>query len=336
MKKLFSAIGKTLLCVLAVATVLLLGVRLVDGIAFAKFYANSSPVFATPDITKGYVPQGVDYDDERGVFLATGYMSNGKASRVYIIDEDGETRFTELKKENGDDYTGHTGGISHNGAFVYITGANGIDIFSYTDILDGKTETAKLGSVCTYNDPAYCHIRDGYLYTGSFYFPDDYETPAHERVTTPAGDENTGLITVFRLDDNFLFGIEPAPKAVISTRMAVQGVCFTDDNKVVLSTSYGLSASKLFVYDLNALTGEYYDFVGTTKSGDEFSFAGITRYYLDSASLVETIKAPPMSEELVYLDGKIYVMNESACNKYIFGKFTTGLHVRAYEYKKGE
>ena len=59
-------------------------------------------------------------------------------------------------------------------------------------------------------------------------------------------------------------------------------------------------------------------------------------YYEDSASLVEsdTVEAPPMSEEIVYLDGKIWIMNESACNKYIFGKLTTGNYLYSVEYPK--
>ena len=108
-------------------------------------------------------------------------------------------------------------------------------------------------------------------------------------------------------------------------------MCVTDDGKVILSTSYGLSVSKLYVYDTTNLVGEDYDFVGTAKSG-AFAFNGIKRYYLDSSNLVDTISAPPMAEELVYLDGKIYIMNESACNKYIFGKFTSGYKIYAYPY----
>ena len=52
--------------------------------------------------------------------------------------------------------------------------------------------------------------------------------------------------------------------------------------------------------------------------------------------MVDTIQAPPMAEELVYLDGKIYIMNESACNKYIFGKFTYGYHVYAFKYAESK
>ena len=38
-----------------------------------------------------------------------------------------------------------------------------------------------------------------------------------------------------------------------------------------------------------------------------------------------------MAEELVYKDGKVYIMNESASSKYIFGKFTSGNYVHTYK-----
>ena len=81
---------------------------------------------------------------------------------------------------------------------------------------------------------------------------------------------------------------------------------------------------------------ENYTFKGTTKNGDEFSFENIKLLYLDSQNCEQVIKAPPMAEELVYLDGKIYIMNESASNKYIFGKITSGRYVFAYDYKNAK
>ena len=38
-----------------------------------------------------------------------------------------------------------------------------------------------------------------------------------------------------------------------------------------------------------------------------------------------------MSEEIVYKDGRIYIMTESASNKYIFGKFMSGIEVYSYK-----
>ena len=49
--------------------------------------------------------------------------------------------------------------------------------------------------------------------------------------------------------------------------------------------------------------------------------------------LLDVVKASPMSEELVCLDGRIIVFCESACNKYVFGKLTTGFDIYAYKYK---
>ena len=34
-----------------------------------------------------------------------------------------------------------------------------------------------------------------------------------------------------------------------------------------------------------------------------------------------------MSEEIVLIDGKLYQANESASNKYVFGKFTGGKYL---------
>ena len=335
MKKILVLISKILGIVVAVVIVALLGFKAFDGIKHASFYKNADPVFKTPGIKDNFVQQGFDYVEQDEVFLVAGYMSDKTCSRVYVVQPDGSTAFVNLKKADGSDYTGHTGGIVRNGEYVYITGGDGLDVFSYEDILAGKDSVQMLGQVKTYVDPAHCYIFGEYMLTGSFFIEEDYETPAHERMTTPCGDENTSIITAFKLEESQPFGIDPTPKAVISTRRCVQGMCVTDDNKVVLSTSYGLSTSQLFVYDTSDLpTVENYTFAGTTKNGQDFSFENIKLLYLESDDCEQVIKAPPMAEELVYLDGKIYIMNESASNKYIFGKITTGKKIYAYSYRK--
>ncbi len=335
MKKILILISKILGVLVAVVIVALLGFKAFDGIKHAAFYKNADPVFKTPGIKDNFVQQGFDYVEQDEVFLVTGYMSDKTCSRVYVVQADGSSSFVQLKKADGSDYTGHTGGIVRRGEYVYITGADGLDVFPYADIIAGKDSVQKLGEVKTYVDPAHCYIFGDYILTGSFFIESDYETPAHERMTTPCGDENTSIITAFKLDESQPFGVDPVPKAVISTRKKVQGMCVTDDNKVVLSTSYGLSTSQLFVYDTSDLpVVENYTFVGTTKDEEAFSFENVTLLYLESEDCVQVINAPPMAEELVYLDGKIYIMNESASNKYIFGKITTGRKIYTYSYRK--
>ena len=53
-------------------------------------------------------------------------------------------------------------------------------------------------------------------------------------------------------------------------------------------------------------------------------------YHLDSANLTDWVEMPPMSEEVLCKDGKVYVLFESACTKYIYGNLIRGTYVYAY------
>lgn len=332
-KKIWGVTWRILCWTLVFICTAVVGFVAVDRIRFHDFYKRAESTFDSPGIHSGYVAQGFDYDEEKGLFLATGYMSNGKASRVYVMNGRGGEYYSSLVNEDGSAYVGHTGGIVHNGEYVYITGEKGMDVFPYQDILDGKPTVKKVGEIKTYIDPAYCYIANGHLLVGSFYRAGNYETADYERMVTPSGEYNVALITALELDETYAFGVNPSPCAVISTGGKVQGMCITDSGKIVLSTSYALSTSRLCVYDSAKVQvqDENYSFAGVTEDGEPFAF-DVKRLFLDGESYVETIEAPSMSEELVYLNGKIYIMNESASNKYIFGKLTTGRKIYAYPY----
>ena len=94
---------------------------------------------------------------------------------------------------------------------------------------------------------------------------------------------------------------------------------FVGGNVMVLSSSYGLSTSLLRFYDLNDVKAT--DCTLNVKDKE------VAVAFLDSDSLIETVEAPPMSEELVWKDERVWILNESACTKYWFGKLTTGNHV---------
>lgn len=340
----------------AIILVAVLGFKLYDYIGAAHFYNNSDVVFKTPGVAdSNFVPQGMTYIPESDTFLFTGYMGkpilgelgDDVAGRVYVRKADGSITFTRLLNKDGTPYTDHTGGIEIFGDYVYITGedSHALDVFPASDILEGKSETKMLGSVKTYNAPAHTYAFDyngeRFILVGSYHKDETvYLTPEHERITTPAGDKNTSIMTVFKFDENAEFGINPTPVAVISAREMIQGVCITPDGQMVVSTSWGLSTSKLFFYDLSRLKSvENYTYAGTTEyagieSADSFEFTNIPLYYLDSSCIVNIVLAPPMSEELVCRDGKIVVFCESACNKYMFGKLTTGFSTYGYNYEK--
>jgi hypothetical protein len=318
---------KVLIVIICVAAIILAAVRAVFTIAYISFYNNSNVEFTIPGLNDGFVPQGLDYVEDKDVYITCGYAStSGNASMVYAIKADGTATKTELKNADGSNYTGHTGGIAYYKNYVYITGSTGCDVFSLSDILEGKASTNLLGAVNTPNDPAFCNIYNGKFYVGSFYRAGNYETPESHHIKTNGGETNMAIMTVYDLDDSADFYVGKTPTSVYSIPSLVQGMTFTKSGNIVLSTSYGLATSHLYVYDINQVTA--------SKNG-QFTFSGITDenvtylngtsvdlYFLDSTSLVEEISAPPMSEEIYYRDGKILIMTEAASNKYIFGKLT--------------
>ena len=91
----------------------------------------------------------------------------------------------------------------------------------------------------------------------------------------------------------------------------------------MLSTSWGLTKSHLLVYDLDKANGGAIPFNG----------AQVPIVYLDGDCLVQDIVCPPMAEELVYENGKVLILTESASMKYLFGKLTSGNFVRSYPVK---
>ena len=313
---------KVAACILLSVIILFLGIKVGEKFAFAGFYNRARVELPIPGTNSGFIGQGLDYVEDEDVFLSCGYSAKkGDCSMVYIMRMDGSSKKTALKNADGSNYTGHTGGIAHYKDYCYITGEDGCDVFPLADILAGG-EAKKVGEIHSPegHDPAYVVIRGDRLYEGSFYRAGNYETPENERIVTPAGDKNTSLIYEYKLDDSATFCVDETPIAAYSATGLVQGMTFTED-EIVLSTSYGLAASHLKYYNLSAAQCE-------NKTIGENT---LPLYYLDSSCLTRNVTAPPMSEEIVYKGGRIYIMTESASNKYIFGKFMSGNYMYSYK-----
>ncbi len=319
---------KIVICVLVAVVLLLLlavaGFALCNRIMFADFYSNSEKYEKIPALWNNYVPQGYNNVVGTDMRLACGYMSDGTASQIYILRDNQEPVCVEMKNADGSDYTGHTGGIDVIGDYVYVTGKTGCDILSLEDILDGDGVATLRGEVKTINDPAYCVVKDNVLFCGSFYHAGDYETPKSHRLTTPAGDENLALISAYSIDASTGLPYNDYPDFVISTPALVQAMEFIDDTTVALATSYGLAKSHIYIYDIQNLAAD--------PNGFEADGRTVPLYHLDSSVLKQDIVAPPMAEQIFYNDGKIYIMNESASMKYLFGKISFASHVYAYKY----
>lgn len=313
-------VGKILAWILVLVVALVITLNVGVTFVYPTFFGNANAAFRIPGLDSGFVPQGFHYLEEQDTYLLSGYMKDHSAARIYIRDGEGKSRFVALANSDGSVYDEHAGGVTVNGDFVYLPGAMGVDVFCLSEIMNSDSATC-IGKIPAEYDTDCCTFYNGYLFVGDFYYPETYETPLAHRVTTPAGDENKAIIAVYKADIGAEYGMDPQPVAAISIREKVQGIGFTEDGQIVLSTSYGFASSGLW----------FYEFDEDRHGSVELMGAQVPLYYLDSANLTHCVEMPPMSEEVVCRDGKVYVLFESACTKYIYGNLIRGTHVYAYE-----
>lgn len=319
--------------------VLYYGVRIWFKAPMTAYYNASTQAFLIPGLNDNFVPQGFCYDEQETQYLVSGYDSMGKASSIYVVNDEKDaekvpTKRVALAKSNGDVFDGHAGGVAINGDYVYLANGQRIYVFSYDEI-----KSAKNGAVVKYLgykkiqsekedgdavSASFVHTYNDKLYVGEFHDGGAYKVDPDHKVVTNAGDTRHALMLEYELDGNAPFGIAVAPTRAFAIPNKVQGVC-VDGDIIYCSTSYGLAFSEIYKYDLSKAANE------GTKDVVGYN---IPLYSLDRVSHVKTYTTAPMAEELVYKDGKLYIMSEFACNKYIVGKFVDGKYCYATDLSK--
>lgn len=321
-------IALTVLCgLLALILLALLGGRLYFRLPVADYYRASEKGFRIPGLSDGFVPQGLDYDDRTDLFWVTGYMDDDSASPIYLVRrETGALEKTVyLACEDGSVYSGHAGGIAVGWDYAYVAGGSDRCIYAYScdEIMtaeDGATVAAKgnLSTKVSEDDSlrvSAVAIDDDYVYAVEFYRDLTNPTPESHKITTPAGDVHHALAVAYKIsyEENAVFGLEPTPALAISLPDQVQGLC-RGEERMYLSTSYGMAFSYVYGYDLAYVNSEENIYLLGTN---------VPLYHLDSSSLAEVRKLPPMAEEIVMVEGKLYTMCESASHKYLFGNLSS-------------
>lgn len=321
-----------LCCLVGLVLLLLIGIRAYFRMPVREYYKSSEKTFVIPGLSDGMIHQGLAYDSENDTFLITGYRTDGNASQVSVVSKESgkEVKRLQLAEADGSAFTGHVGGITVHGDYVYVADDEGLVVFNRADVVaasDGDSiKSVGLFKTVTADDSlhvAFTHVEGDTIYVGEFYREENYPTPDSHKYKTAAGDENTALILAYKLDATASLGISETIERAYSIPGLVQGMCFDADGKIYLSTSYAVAFSHIYSYD-------------ATKEEGSVTVLGQTvpRYVLDSSTQTGDIKLAPMSEEIVIVGSKLYTMCESATNKYIFGKFTSAKYCYATDISK--
>lgn len=335
-KKVAAICGAIVISFIALVLCLLLALHVITPLASIDFFLNSDPEYVTPGIYEGLVPQGYAHVDENDIYLQCGYMADGtSASRIYVTntEDTSDTFFVELYTADGQPYTGHTGGIASSSGLVWLANDgdgddNCVWVFTLDELLDSKGGKVILDTCFRPESRAACCFTDGeYLWVGEFNDGEKYVTKE-----THAFGENNALICAYAIDTASEYGIEFetttsgnnafTPVLALSVTDLVQGFTKTPDG-FALSTSYSVKASHLYFYS-DVTKGE-------ADASISVNGRDVPVYILDGDAMIKDVQMPPMSEEIFVKDGRVFVLFESACQKYIFGNFTHGIFTFSYK-----
>ena len=290
---------------------------------YYSFYQNAQAEFEIPELfTTDFVPQGLEYCEEDDVYLISGYTQEENRSRIYVIKADGSYRRLEVIKSNGEPLYSHSGGICTNGEFVYLAGGNGkCYTFSKKQLLEETSEHIdEIGSFATYNSASFCYAKNGYIYVGEYFHRIKFKTRETHHIITPSGEGNNAVMMVFSEDFSQKLGVNKKPQFACSIPDRIQGMSMTDSGKMILSASSVFQGAQLYFYDYNEITKD-------TKSKFYVNGKIIPLYYFDRSNRYDRIEILPKSEEIVVSGDRLYMLFESACQQFRFGRWLDGQYV---------
>lgn len=290
-------------------------------IYYRYFFSRAEKEFNVPGLNEDFVPQGLE-SCGGGHYLISGYIADTGESRIYYVTRGGKTREIRVCRDDGSKLQSHSGGICVNGPFTYMAGGNGnCYVLSSADLFDGTSNTANvLGVIKTRNAASFCCLRGDNLLVGEYEYGDRFQTPVSHHLKTPAGDENRGLIFSYPLNGNMQFGVDTLCNAAYSVPSRIQGMCFTNDGRMVLSASCFRTSSQLLLYNtFSVLQGQR----GIYWVGEH----PIPLYYMDSTACENAVPLPPFAEQPAFENGRLLIVFESASSRFHFGKLVGGQYV---------
>lgn len=309
---------ETVMAVFIMVLIFKFGIRL----CYYPFYKETEQMFELPEYDSGFVPQGLEYCEEEQVFLISGYIYGSNESNIYVVNPDGSYRRISVMKNEEKPLYSHSGGICENGKYVYLAGGNGkCYVFYKKELLDEEEDLVCVaGEFKTANTASFCYTDGQYLYIGEYHYRFKYVTRFDHHLTTPCGDANNAVITVFSFDHEAENGVSKVPKMGLSVTSRIQGMCVTDDGQIVLSASSSFQGSQLYFYS--------YDEVLSGQQGS-LNVRGqeVPLFYVDSQSLMKTKESLPKAEEILFYDKYIYMLFESACDRFRYGTLLDGQYV---------
>ena len=328
------------LIVIAIIFVYALSSALAMPLFFGEFGRHVTYVAPIPALWSGFIPQGVTRTSGDDLCMICGYRTDGGPSCIFRIGLDASFTEIRLEREDGSAYSGHAGGMTAFGKYVYISNASKIFVLDAAEVSaaqDGDT-LRFIGSFDVPCRASFCSSDGAYLYVGE-YHADGYETAEDHRVET-ADSEYQAMVFGYRLDSEGEFGIADisAPELAYAVPDIVQGFAIADDGTAALSCSAGLKDSHLLLFNTSGEPDGSFALAAQPAAADssngqalspDAAVSGapteIPLYILDSRRACGSLKMPHMSEDLEFTNGAFRTLFEAGALKFGAGFIPTSV-----------
>lgn len=288
---------------------------------YDSFYAKGELSVLVPGLKQGFVPQGLSYLPKKNWMIIAGYSGNDNtSSTLFAVDlASGEmVREVMLQYADGSDYTGHAGGCAVTEKNIFIANNGHLYRISLEKFL-----ALPASSFCAFDEEipvpsraSYCGYADGVLWVGEFQYDPSYKTDRTHWYKNEDGRYKAWLIG-YELDSaqenelkpSALTGETAVPDFILSTTERIQGMTIRS-NQFCLSQSYGRRNFSTLLRYQNVLDSAPLETI-------DLNGHPVPLWCLNSAVLVDSLVMPPASECLVTVDGNLYVLFETAAQKYM-------------------
>ncbi|WP_251197328.1 hypothetical protein [Anaerotardibacter muris] len=342
----------------ALVVLVVIGFNIYTRVTYSAFYSTAQEEFEIPGIHAGFICQDLDYYDEGDCWFFSGYSTGDGQSPLYRRAADGQSVEFFAALPDGSAYVDHGSAITTSSDYAFLACEGGYLVFHVADLANASAGDVvqAIDRIEIGLSPAFMNIENGTLFAGTFHLLPNYEAPEHHHLITPEGAEHAGIMFAYSADEQGRYGFSSEPAQVYSLPDKVQGMCQLPNGDLVLSVSYGFASSYLQTYrlsdgsaDANMVAGAdagvsenaaasadadaATDSLTSANAGsdaasnaseDTYTFMvegkSVPLAFLSDTYLISRLSAPPMTEGIEYHDGRVYISEESASNKYIFGK----------------
>ncbi len=296
------------------------------GATYPVYSKIAKQEFEIPGLNEGFVPQGMCFVEEQNIWLITGYMGQENLnSRIYVVNPENQQqeKYFYITNTSENMIKSHFCGIANYGDVVWLATEGYILKMNLQDIIDVENEgfVNIVSEFDTKTGADFIFANEKYLWVGDFYRDGYSSLPSSHTVKINDLEINKAIALQFEININETNGFNETPILALSIPNQVQGFSQTNNGEIILSTSYSIPNSVIYVYGQSVVLED--------KETLSLEFGEIPLKVCCQENLIKKIEAPAMSEGIDIVDNRVYILYESACNKYKFFNRTRINHVNS-------